>query len=266
MSSQPSRPCWARPIRSATSPRRTTTGSTAWPRHVAAACERVVGRLAAVKSWTARRRLLPLPREVGELICEPHDMRARSASGGHARGAARDHSALWVGNPPETGSDRFEAPPRSMPPPSQRSWARGVAGIVRGPAASSRQGDFERVQPGDIIVCRRRTVMGAALLGCRWPDHQYGRCLSHAAVVAREFGLPAVVGTHDATVASPTGERWRSTAPQGSSVCCDRAAGGLASAGAHRLLNRWSGRGLWCHPGAAQLDHAGGGSASVWRS
>ena len=72
--------------------------------------------------------------------------------------------------------------------------ARGIARVVMGPD------DFARVAPGEIIVCPSSnpswvplfSVAGGLLTNT-------GGVLSHAAVVAREFGLPAVVGLKDVT-------------------------------------------------------------------
>ena len=72
--------------------------------------------------------------------------------------------------------------------------ASGPARIVLGPD------DFGRVRPGDIIVAPSSnpswvplfTIAGGLVTNT-------GGVLSHAAVVAREFDLPAVVGTGDAT-------------------------------------------------------------------
>jgi pyruvate,water dikinase len=60
--------------------------------------------------------------------------------------------------------------------------------------------DFRKVQAGDVIVCTFTnpawTVLfprASALVA------DSGGPLSHAAIVAREYGLPSVVGTGDAT-------------------------------------------------------------------
>ena len=45
-----------------------------------------------------------------------------------------------------------------------------------------------------------------------------GAPLSHAAIVARELGIPAVVGCGAATVRLHTGDRVRSTEPLGGSA------------------------------------------------
>ncbi|HSW95512.1 MAG TPA: PEP-utilizing enzyme, partial [Patescibacteria group bacterium] len=67
---------------------------------------------------------------------------------------------------------------------------RGPVRIVTGPA------DFERFRRGDVLVCRSTTVswvplfnMASAIVA------DVGGALSHAALVAREFGIPAVTGT-----------------------------------------------------------------------
>lgn len=72
--------------------------------------------------------------------------------------------------------------------------ATGVAVVVLSPE------DFPKVRPGNILVCRSTAPMWtplfqvvAALVS------EAGGVLSHPAVVAREFGLPAVVGVQGAT-------------------------------------------------------------------
>ena len=70
---------------------------------------------------------------------------------------------------------------------------RGPARLVHG------QSDFARFQHGDVLVCRASTVswvplfnMASAIVA------EVGGALSHAALVAREFGIPAVTGTDNA--------------------------------------------------------------------
>jgi pyruvate,water dikinase len=69
------------------------------------------------------------------------------------------------------------------------------AGMARGPARLiTGHHDFSEMRAGDVLVCRSATVswiplytMAAAVIT------EIGGSLSHAAVVAREFGVPAVV-------------------------------------------------------------------------
>ena len=74
-------------------------------------------------------------------------------------------------------------------------------GIVRGPArVALGPEDFGRIRPGDIIVCPSSNpswVPVFAIAGGLVTNT--GGVICHAAVVAREFGLPAVVGVTDAT-------------------------------------------------------------------
>ena len=61
-------------------------------------------------------------------------------------------------------------------------------------------GRLRAVQPGDIIVCPSSNPSWVPLFAIAGGlITNTGGVLSHAAVVAREFGLPAVVGTGDAT-------------------------------------------------------------------
>lgn len=71
---------------------------------------------------------------------------------------------------------------------------RGRVRVVRSDA------DFPRLQPGDVLVCPVTTPTWSplfAVAGALVTDN--GGVLSHAAIVARENGLPAVVGTVTAT-------------------------------------------------------------------
>ena len=69
-----------------------------------------------------------------------------------------------------------------------------VARVVRGPE------EFWRVEPGDILVARSTSPPWTplfAVIGGLVTDA--GGVLSHGAIVAREYGLPAVMGTKHAT-------------------------------------------------------------------
>lgn len=71
----------------------------------------------------------------------------------------------------------------------------GTARVVAGPQ------DFHRVQPGDVLVCRITSgewSMVFGRVGALVTDE--GGMLSHPAIIAREFGIPAVVNTDTATV------------------------------------------------------------------
>ena len=97
--------------------------------------------------------------------------------------------------------DRFDGERFTSDDPRTLRGTGASAGIVRGTArVTLTPADFARLRPGDIIVCASSnpswvpvfTTAGGLVTNT-------GGVLSHAAVVAREFGLPAVVGTGDAT-------------------------------------------------------------------
>ena len=66
------------------------------------------------------------------------------------------------------------------------------------------------MQAGDVLVCRMTNPAWVVLftkIGGLVTDA--GGMAAHPAVVAREFGLPAVVGTSNATQRITTGQRVR---------------------------------------------------------
>jgi len=85
------------------------------------------------------------------------------------------------------------------------------AGVIEGPVrvVHSPQ-EFDQVQKGDILVCKMTNpawvVVFTKIAGLITDS---GGTLSHPAVVSREFGLPAVVGTLVATQRLKTGQRVR---------------------------------------------------------
>lgn len=82
--------------------------------------------------------------------------------------------------------------------------AEGIARVVAGPA------DFSRVQAGDVLVAMTTTPAWTPLFPALAAlVTETGGILSHAAVVAREYQLPAVVGATGAAAAIPDGRRIR---------------------------------------------------------
>ena len=80
----------------------------------------------------------------------------------------------------------------------------GPARIINGPQ------DFNRLQQGDVLITRNTGPafnVVLPLLGAIVTDR--GGQLSHAAIVAREYGIPAVVGTREATTMFADGARVR---------------------------------------------------------
>lgn len=70
--------------------------------------------------------------------------------------------------------------------------------------------EFERLQKGDVLITRSTAPyfnVVLPLLGALVTDR--GGQLCHAAIVAREYGIPGVVGTREATERIPDGARVR---------------------------------------------------------
>ena len=89
----------------------------------------------------------------------------------------------------------------TRPMPTRSAAPAPPPGSSAGPPGSTLgQEDFGAVQPGDIIVCPSSNPSWVPLFAIAGGlITNTGGVLSHAAVVAREFALPAVVGTGDAT-------------------------------------------------------------------
>jgi phosphohistidine swiveling domain-containing protein len=97
---------------------------------------------------------------------------------------------------------------------SSTNVVRGIPvspGVYEGPARVVLGAeDFDSVRQGDVLVTRSTSPyfnVLLPLLGGIVTDR--GGALSHAAIVAREYGIPAVVGTKTATSSIATGQRIR---------------------------------------------------------
>jgi phosphohistidine swiveling domain-containing protein len=134
--------------------------------------------------------------------------------------AAEKRPPSWVGTATKTALDfpynalwgfpeKFHAGE-----PSSTGEVRGLAaspGVVEGPArfVASLE-EFDQVRDGEILVCRMTNpawvVLFTKIVGL---VTEAGGAVSHPAVVAREFGIPAVVGTTNAGERIKTGDRIR---------------------------------------------------------
>jgi phosphohistidine swiveling domain-containing protein len=85
------------------------------------------------------------------------------------------------------------------------------SGVYEGPARVVESAEqFDQVKKGEVLVCKMTSPSWVVLftkIGGLVTDS--GGALSHPAVVSREFGIPAVVGTRTATHAIKTGQRVR---------------------------------------------------------
>jgi pyruvate,water dikinase len=98
--------------------------------------------------------------------------------------------------------------------PHEETLLRGLAasrGVYEGPARRvSGPGQFDRILQGDVLVTESTTEafnILLPLLGAIVTDS--GGLLSHSAIVAREYGIPGVVGTRNATERIADGTRVR---------------------------------------------------------
>jgi phosphohistidine swiveling domain-containing protein len=125
----------------------------------------------------------------------------RSRRAEYARDRARpDPPATFVG-----------APPPLVLPPWSGETLRGLpasAGVVEGPArVLFREDEMDALQPGEILVVHTTDVGWTPLfLVAAGIVTELGGPLSHAAVVAREFGVPSVVNVAGATHAIRSGD------------------------------------------------------------
>ena len=98
--------------------------------------------------------------------------------------------------------------------PHEEHMLRGLAasrGVYEGPARRiSHPSEFDRIVRGDVLVTESTTEafnILLPLLGAIVTDS--GGLLSHSAIVAREYGIPGVVGTREATNRIADGVRVR---------------------------------------------------------
>jgi phosphohistidine swiveling domain-containing protein len=135
----------------------------------------------------------PPPEPPQPLEALPEDARPGAAAIGAAFGnlsappiAAAGPEPVVRGHPVSTGS--YE----------------GIARLIQSPA------DFQRLQKGDVLITKNTSAtfnVVLPMLGAIVTDR--GGQLSHAAIIAREYGIPALVGTSNATKMIPDGARVR---------------------------------------------------------
>jgi pyruvate,water dikinase len=143
------------------------------------------------------------------------------------RRAIRDTLCTWspppaLGVPPEEITEPLTVMLWGITPESVQEWL-GVDGtsggnLLRGVAASPGKAtgrarvitdpeQIHEVTDGDILICRITAPSWAPVfsrLGAAVSD--VGGIMAHTAIVSREYGLPAVVGTGFATVTIKTGQ------------------------------------------------------------
>ena len=151
--------------------------------------------------------------------------------------AVAERKALWRGRkrvtPPQLlplGSWALKLVQPWMPAGSEAQTGR----VLRGTAASTGQvtatarvlsgpGDFARMQPGDVLVAAITTPAWTTLFArASAVVTDVGGPLSHSSIVAREYGIPAVLGTAVATRQIRDGERITVDGDTGTVTLVDR--------------------------------------------
>jgi pyruvate,water dikinase len=127
-------------------------------------------------------------------------------------GSAALEAPLTVGNVPSTMSDPialkvFGIVDEVLHPKGEKQVVErlegfaGAAGVVEGPARVILSfEEFPTLQSGEILVCPATSTAWTPLfLKIAGVVTDTGGMLTHAAIAAREYGIPAVVGTWNAT-------------------------------------------------------------------
>ncbi len=187
------------------------------------------------------RGLLHDPEHAADLTLEELTTLLRGEGGPTADEAAEHHewrtTKTIADAPPFLNAMPPPPPPTDLLPPAARRASRAMditlmhlfgvseeentdsvlhglsvnAGIYEGTARLvDSAADFGRIKQGDVLVTRNTSPyfnVVLPLLGAIVTDR--GGQLSHAAIVAREYGIPGVVGTRDSTTSIPDGARVR---------------------------------------------------------
>jgi pyruvate,water dikinase len=97
-------------------------------------------------------------------------------------------------------------------------------GVAEGPARCVKDlRELTEVQPGEILVCPVAQPSWTAVFGLiKGVVTAQGGTLHHAAIIAREYGLPAVSNVFDAIGQIKTGQRIRVDGTQGVVYLLDR--------------------------------------------
>lgn len=139
-----------------------------------------------------------LPAAVAELVAE------RRALHEHYR--SLELPEFWVGVPEPVAvaraqSARADGPIVVAGIPVTPGVAQGIARVVRDPETD------EGPAPGEILVCRTTDPSWAAvLIVAAALVIDIGGPISHGAIVARELGIPCVIGTRDGTTRISDGD------------------------------------------------------------
>ncbi len=139
-----------------------------------------------LKEWSPPPALGPMPDDIADPALQM------------LWGITSETLASWVRKPDAGGENElhgFAASP---------GVAEGIAHVLRN------ANDIGQIKDGEILVCPVTNPSWGPVFGkIRAAVSDIGGTMSHAAIVAREYGMPAVVGTGTATKRIRTGQRLR---------------------------------------------------------
>ena len=168
-------------------------GSAIWPAEVA--------RRRALVTALASEPTLPALNEPPEVITEPFTIMLW--------GITSDAIQRWTGSADESGGLKFMA--------AAPGTAEGIARVLRSP---DQLGELKK---GEILVTPVTAPSSAPVFGkIAAAVTDIGGMMSHAAIVCREYGLPAVNGTGNASTRIKTGMRLRVDGNTGTVTILDR--------------------------------------------
>jgi pyruvate,water dikinase len=171
-------------------------GATHWRREIAER-RRILDALAAD---TPPPALGPVPDEISEAFTVM------------LWGITTDRVTAWLGSGDDGDGSVITGVPAS---PGVRE---GLARVIRSSA------ELPDVQPGEILVCPITAPAWGPVFGTiQAAVSDIGGVMSHAAIVSREYGMPAVVGTGNGTTAIKTGDRVRVDGDTGQVTILERA-------------------------------------------
>ena len=150
-----------------------------WPREV----ERRKRIIESLQTWSPPRALGRPP----EVVTEPFTIMLM--------GITTDRIGAWLRGAATPALQGFPASPGVV-----EGWARVITSVA----------DLDQVREGEILVCPTTAPSWVPIFSrIRATVTDIGGMMSHAAIVCREYGLPAVLGTGFATQAIRTGQKVR---------------------------------------------------------
>jgi pyruvate,water dikinase len=171
---------------------------------------------------------------VGELTEGPLPANAKEIVAG--RKAQRtefqrlDIATHWQGSPVSFEIARAKS---RCEPTLMESTVRGIGasgGVVEGVVRIVHDPTFTDIEPDEVLVCTTTDPSWASVLFLSSAlVVDIGGLLSHAAVVAREVGVPCVIGTGDGTTVLRTGDLVRVDGNAGTVEILQRVAAGDAA-------------------------------------